>query len=215
MKIIGMKGGKRLRLTTAAAVVVLLVLSLAGIAVSQNYFYTGTWQGGQINLANVPNQTIEGLPDAKLVGQLQSFQTDDPNFTSLNGRSLNVWEAPNEYPGMLVVHNGWQGPQPAYGTWTLPKPASNESAVPMLYKAVWQRKLINLTNVKNVTIEGYPDAQLIGQLNMFLTNDPAFMSLNGKSINVWEAPGECGPGVRVAHNGWQGSQPAYGTWILP
>ncbi len=64
------------------------------------------------------NLTVEGLPDATFVGTCSSFTTDNPSATCLNGSSLNVWVAPNEYGSLLVIHNGNQGPQCTYGCWS-------------------------------------------------------------------------------------------------
>jgi hypothetical protein len=89
----------------------------------QSYFYTGVWNGNSTNLTHVGNVTVEGLPDATLVGTIGSFDTDDPSFSCLNGESINVWTAPKEFPNEYVVHNGWQGSQCTYGTWTIPFPS--------------------------------------------------------------------------------------------
>jgi hypothetical protein len=35
---------------------------------------------------------------------------------------MAVFYAPNEYPGVLVAHNGDAGAQCAYGTWTFTAP---------------------------------------------------------------------------------------------
>lgn len=69
-------------------------------------------------LTHVSNVTVEGFPDATLLGSCQKFQTNDPLYTPLNGETINVWSAPKEFPGVDVVHNGDQGSQPIYGTWT-------------------------------------------------------------------------------------------------
>ncbi|MDA8335511.1 MAG: stalk domain-containing protein, partial [Peptococcaceae bacterium] len=87
--------------------------------------FTGVWQGQTLNLTQVTNVTVEQLPDAKLVGQITNFQTNEPTggeppFYELNGESINVWTAPAEFPGVYVVHNGDQGTQATYGTWTFP-----------------------------------------------------------------------------------------------
>jgi hypothetical protein len=68
--------------------------------------------------ATICNLTVEGLPDAKLVGTCSSFTTNNPAAACLNGSSLNVWVAPNEYGSQLVIHNGYQGRQCTYGCWS-------------------------------------------------------------------------------------------------
>lgn len=100
---------------TQAAVALATVVGLATPA--HAVFYTATWQGTTHTLTNVPNQTVEGFSDATLVGQVTNFQTDNPTYSCLNGRALNVWTAPAEFPGRYVVHNGLQGSQCVYGTW--------------------------------------------------------------------------------------------------
>ena len=85
------------------------------------YSYSASWQGATVALRHVPNQTVESLPDATLVGQVGNFETNDPTYSCLNGETINVFTAPAEFPGDYVVHNGLQGSQCAYGTWTFPQ----------------------------------------------------------------------------------------------
>ncbi len=174
------------------------------------YSYTGTvgnWN--QVPLSHVANVTVEGLSDATLVGQITNFQTTNPYYSCLDGRTLNVWRAPKEFPGELVVHNGDQGPQCVYGTWTY---------VPF-YAGTWQGRWTQLSHVANVTVEGLSDSHLVGQITNFQTDDPYYECLTGTSgstgetVNVWEAPKEF-PGELVVHNGDQGPQCVYGTWTF-
>ncbi len=88
-------------------------------AVGGIYVYSGLWKGQTAQLTPVANRSVENLGDAKLDGQLASFQTDDPAYACLNGQPLNVWTAPKEFPGEYVVRNDGQGTQCAYGTWTI------------------------------------------------------------------------------------------------
>ena len=85
------------------------------------YSYSASWQGATVALRHVPNQTVESLPDATLVGQVGNFETNDATYSCLNGETINVFTAPAEFPGDYVVHNGLQGSQCAYGTWTFPQ----------------------------------------------------------------------------------------------
>ena len=80
----------------------------------------GAWQS--VFMTRVKNVTIEGLSDARQVGQILDFETDNPAMSCLNGESVDLWTAPKEFPGMMVAHNGDQGSQCAYGTWTFPAP---------------------------------------------------------------------------------------------
>jgi hypothetical protein len=106
-------------LAVAVASLGAAVLTPAAASAS-TYYYTGFWSGSQ-TLTHVTNVTVEGLPDATQVGVISDFQTNDPTYSCLNGEDLNLWTAPNEFPNEFVIHNGDQGSQCAYGTWTFPK----------------------------------------------------------------------------------------------
>jgi hypothetical protein len=97
----------------------LAVAAPAGAAAA-TYTYTGVWLGNVTTLTHVANVTVEGLADATLVGTISNFQTSDPSYSCLNGETINVFTAPSEFPGDYVVHNGLQGSQCTYGTWTFP-----------------------------------------------------------------------------------------------
>jgi hypothetical protein len=173
------------------------------------------YNGKDIALNGVCNVTIEGLADATLIGQVQHFETSDPQKDCLDGESINYWTAPKEFPGVYVVHNGWMGPQCSYGTWTFPQKSQTGGACqsPNSASAVLNGRKLSLQLVTNVTIEGLPDATLVGQVQQFETCNPQKDCLNGESINYWTAPKEF-PGVYVVHNGWMGSQCTYGTWTF-
>ncbi len=104
--------------------VLILFLSIACPSYVMAQQFEGYWQGTFVHLLNVPNVTVEQLPDATDVGTLYDFTAIEPPYSNppfycLNGENLNVWEAPNEFPGELVVHNGLQGSQCTYGTWII------------------------------------------------------------------------------------------------
>jgi len=112
-----------------------LPISAAAQTNSNPYTFTGVWQGQTVNLTEVPNVTVEGLSDATLVGQITDFQTNEPTggkppYYELNGESINVFTAPNEFPGVYVVHNGLQGQQVTYGTWTFPMTGTSGPTTP-------------------------------------------------------------------------------------
>lgn len=108
-----------------------------------NYpLFEGYWQGEPVYLQNIPNVTVEQLPDAVNIGMLYDFNAIEPPYSRppfycLNGESINVWTAPYEFPGELIVHNGMQGPQCTYGTWIItqavatPSPSPNELPQPI------------------------------------------------------------------------------------
>ncbi len=190
----------------ACGIVICHTGAVASFSVTAPVLYTYTGQVGswyQIPLQKVPNESVEGLPDATKVGTLV-FTTNDPYYQALNGTTLNVWRASNEFPGELIVHNGNQGPQPVYGTWVYSP----------FYAVTWQGAWTQMRLTTNVSVENFSDAQLEGQGTNFETDDPYYSALDGNTINVWMASAEFG-NVLVAHNGDQGPQPVYGTWLLP
>ncbi len=182
-------------------------------------FFSGIWQGHRIRIWNVRNVTVEKLPDARKVGVLRDFiarepHTARPPFYLLNGETINVWVAPRQFPGKYVVHNGMQGTQKTYGTWVF---AMNRPPV-RFFSGIWQGHRIRIWNVRNVTVEKLPDARKVGVLRDFIAREPhtarpPFYLLNGETINVWVAPHEF-PGKYVVHNGMQGTQKTYGTWVF-
>jgi hypothetical protein len=102
------------------------------------YTYTGTWDGQTVTLTRVTNVTVEGLPDETLLpAQLDNFQTNDPEYTALNGENINVFTAPTEFPGVDVVHNGLMGTQSVYGTWTFTPPSSGATVAALRIDESW------------------------------------------------------------------------------
>lgn len=83
------------------------------------YFYCN-WQGNWIRLKHVPNVSVERFKDAVVLGKCKSLRTNDKYYKRLIGKNVNVFYSPKEYPGVFVVHNGRQGFQPVFGTWTFP-----------------------------------------------------------------------------------------------
>ena len=84
------------------------------------YSYTGSWNGQTYGLTLVQNSNVQNQADAKQVtfgsncggsGQpgcgspvrLQSFQTNDPDFSCLNGGPIDVWMAPAEFQAKHVA----------------------------------------------------------------------------------------------------------------
>lgn len=78
--------------------------------------YTITWHGQRVRIRLVRNVTVEKDRCHRLVGKGFNFRTNNPHYSCLNGKSLNVW-VDLRWPGFYVVHNGLQGPQCVYGTW--------------------------------------------------------------------------------------------------
>ncbi len=89
----------------------LAFLSYNAVALEQECLFNGVW----VPLQHIQNVTVEGFRDARLVGKCKLYA---PGYC-INGEYINVWVAPNEYPGKLIVHNGMQGPQCTYKTWLI------------------------------------------------------------------------------------------------
>ncbi len=181
---------------------IILFIALTLFAFSYNLTYAQScfWHGRWVQLQHIGNVTVEGFRDAKLVGQCK---LNAPSYT-INGEMINVWEAPNEYPGQLLVHNGDQGPQSTYQTWIMQTSAPLPGPT-----CFWHGQEVPLQHISNVTVEGFRDAQLVGQCKL---NAPSYC-INGEYVNVWKAPNEY-PGQLLVHNGNQGPQCTYQTWIM-
>lgn len=81
-------------------------------------WYVATWQGQLVPLAVRRNAAVEAYGDATVVGQLGGFLTNNSTYSCLNGAVINVWTAPKEFANLYAAHNGRQGTQCVYGTWT-------------------------------------------------------------------------------------------------
>jgi hypothetical protein len=156
--------------TLTVLAIVAAPLSGAAPASAATYTYTGTWDGQTVTFTHVANANVEDYSDAQNVGHLQDFQTADPTYSCLEGQALTLWKAPGE----LAVHNGGQGPQCAYGTWTFQPPSQGYS-----YSGFWAplARSVGLTEVANANVEDVPDARLQPlPLVDFQTNDPVSLA---------------------------------------
>ncbi|HZU80417.1 MAG TPA: glycosyl hydrolase family 18 protein, partial [Acidimicrobiales bacterium] len=94
-----------------------------GAAGSSQYSYSGFWNGTPETLTPVNPSTLPGNGEVRTAGQLQSFATNDPAATCLEGgKPLPVYELVAE-PGTYVV----QVTTPSYcanGTWEFSGPAN-------------------------------------------------------------------------------------------
>src|SRR5207253_778114 len=84
---------------SGAGTVFSLTKNIVDVTVTETYNttygYSGSWLGNSLGLQPHANVTVEGLPDATLLGQqLVNFQTNDPSTSCLNGQSINVFTAP-------------------------------------------------------------------------------------------------------------------------
>ncbi len=97
--------------------------------------------------------------------------------------------------------------------------AASASAAPFcVFSGAWHGQRVCLRNVRNVTVERLPGVRQVGQIANFRAFEPAaarppFRCLNGKQLNVWRTP-RLFHGRPVVHNGDQGPQCTYGTWLI-
>jgi len=170
------------------------------------YSYSGSWLNYPAYLLTlVPNACIECFGDSVLVGSVSSFNTQDPNFSCLNGQVLSTYTAAVEFPGRYIVHvKAGTMCTPFADTWTFPI---------FNYSGSWNGRTYGLTLVPNLEVESAPGANLITyqntstcgglcgspvRLQNFQTNDPNVTCMNGAAINVWMAQNEF-PGKHVVH----------------
>jgi hypothetical protein len=71
------------------------------------------------SLLDVPAVTIRRVPDARPVGRLYAFSTNDPARTCVNGSTLPVYVAPAEFRNSYVVVAPARRGCPA-ASWTFP-----------------------------------------------------------------------------------------------
>lgn len=116
---------------------------------------------------------------------------------------------------MLSIQAFAQGVRPkALGRATRMRPPSPTR--PYKYVGTWHGKLVDLSHLRNLTVESLPGARKVGMIVNFRTGNPYYRWLNGKSLSVFAVNGaEFTPDVFVVHNGLQGPQQVYGTWVFP
>jgi hypothetical protein len=66
---------------------------------------------------------IVKLSDAKRVGQVDDFETNDASspYVCFNTLALDVWTAPAEFPDKLIVYGGCTDPTQKPVGWTFPQ----------------------------------------------------------------------------------------------
>jgi hypothetical protein len=173
---------------------------------SVTYNYSATWQSIPQPLTPVPSSgTLP--PDAVIQGQVVNFTTDDPSFACQNGQALNVYAAPTEFSGKLLVVGGCPNSIP--GAWTFP------SSGGYTYSAMWKSKTVKLNVVSPVP----GNAAIIPNtyVSNFKTNDPQYQCFNGAFLQVWRVsdypPNQylvydvCGTGIFGAWNFTEGVGP--------
>jgi phospholipase C len=66
-------------------------------------WYIGDWRGRTAALLQAPPITLRRIADARTVGTLTRFRTNDPAFKCLDGKALTVSTATKELPGTYIV----------------------------------------------------------------------------------------------------------------
>ena len=174
------------------------------------YAYTASWLGyPSFSLNLIPNVEVESFADSSLVGKVANLQTQDAHFSCLDGQSLNVYTAPNEFPGLYLVHViAGTACTPTADTWTFPIFSYTGSWNGASYsltllpnnevQTAFDAKLITFRNTATCNVAGLPPCGSPVQLQNFQTADPNFACLRGSSINVWMAQTEF-QGKHIAH----------------
>ena len=90
--------------------------------------------------------------------------------------------------------------------------STSTTVAQFIFTVFWQGQQVNIVPVRNVDMGNYHDRQFQGVATGFFTNDPAYRSLDGSSIDVWSASKEFG-GELVLNNSLQSSEPK-GTWTF-
>jgi hypothetical protein len=185
-----------------------------GSSTTKSYTYTGFWEGGKQTLAKANDISQQQLSSATIQGQLNNFQTSDPVFTCLDGKSLDVYTVDNVvFRGKYLVYSvcpsaqsSASSPTPGpSGYWTFSQPPPP----PYSYSATWENQNVTLT--KALGKELPPDASLLGRIGNFQTTDPMYTCFVGATANVWTSPLEL-PGKYLAYGGCPGHDP--GLWFF-
>jgi phospholipase C len=81
--------------------------------------YVGVWRGQVVtNLLDAPPITLKRLRDARTVGRLTHFLTNDRTYACLDGATLPVSTAPAEFRNTYIVTAAPTKPHCPGGTWT-------------------------------------------------------------------------------------------------
>ncbi|HLJ68945.1 MAG TPA: hypothetical protein VKX16_16455 [Chloroflexota bacterium] len=87
-------------------------------ASAQTYLYTCFWRNQAVTLTPVRTVRVEKLVDARLAGNCRRFDTADPRFRALVGKSVKVYRAPAEFKTALVAYKSRRAKSNPSGTWT-------------------------------------------------------------------------------------------------
>lgn len=175
--------------------------------------YTATWKSTtqsttgpiSVTLTDICNQTIQ---NPQTTGSfITNFQTEDPHFKCLNGSSLNVWTAPDQFPNRYIAQGECTDASGTVGEWTFPYPPPSRH-----YSAYWNGQQQTLSPLSNAgKVSDLPDAVPQAQVTNFDTDDTNYQCFEGQSIPVFYAAREH-PAVYVV----QGTcaDGTVGTWTF-
>jgi phospholipase C len=80
--------------------------------------YTGIWHGNPTALLQSPPITLAKIADARGVGTLTGFRSNDATYRCLNGKTLTVSTAANEFPFAYIVTTRLTTNRCPKATWT-------------------------------------------------------------------------------------------------
>ena len=88
---------------------------------SPSYTYSGTWQGRRVGPLTHVVPSVARLTGARLAGQLSRFQTADPAYACLRGKTLSLYSGSHEFSDDDVAQAQGHGAHCSSGTWLLPQ----------------------------------------------------------------------------------------------
>ena len=82
--------------------------------------YSAEWKGKRVRLISTPKVELARVGDAKRIGRVRSFRSNDSAYHCLEGANLRAWSLPAEFPGRIVISRR-ETPGCRAGTWVLPR----------------------------------------------------------------------------------------------
>lgn len=82
--------------------------------------YFALWNGESKRLISTPYVDAGKVKDAKRIGRVRSFQTNDPAYRCLRNAKVVAWSLPADFPGRIVISHR-KSPGCRAGTWLIPR----------------------------------------------------------------------------------------------
>jgi phospholipase C len=82
--------------------------------------YSASWKGKVVRLISTPYVNVALVRDAKQIGRVLSFQSNDAAYRCLKGAAVRAWSLADEFSGRIVIGRRKTPTCPA-GTWVLPR----------------------------------------------------------------------------------------------